>query len=67
MAHIPHALGAAVKAFWTILAIILGALALGGFTAISKGGDTPTLIGNLVITGLLAIGAYLCWQRRTRA
>ncbi|WP_327323737.1 hypothetical protein OG735_15385 [Streptomyces sp. NBC_01210] len=56
-----------MKAFWTILAIILGALALGGFTAISKGGDTPTLIGNLVITGLLAIGAYLCWQRRTRA
>lgn len=59
MAPTIHTAGAAVKAFWTILAIILGALAIGGLSAVGKRGD----IGDLVITALLATGAYFSWRR----
>ncbi|MFE6127538.1 hypothetical protein ACFQ6Q_04575 [Streptomyces sp. NPDC056437] len=55
-----------MKAFWTILAFVLGAFAVGGVRASGESDDSPTLIGNLVITGVLALGAYLAWQRRTR-
>lgn len=55
-----------MKAFWTILAIILGALALGGLASAGKHPDMVSRIGDIVIAGLLALGAWLSWRKARR-
>ncbi|WP_328404457.1 hypothetical protein OHS70_35530 [Streptomyces sp. NBC_00390] len=51
-----------MKAFLIFLAFILGSLALGGVGSIAKAADTPTLVGDVVITGLLGLGAWKRWS-----
>lgn len=55
-----------MKLFWILLAVLLTCLTIGGLMSASKGADTPSVVGDLVISSLLGYGAWVCW-RRTRA
>ncbi|MGW0626406.1 hypothetical protein [Streptomyces sp. NPDC002758] len=55
-----------MKFFWLLLAILLGGLALAGVQRIVHHSDTPTLIGDIVITLLLLAGAWGCLTRVNR-
>ncbi|MGW2692316.1 hypothetical protein ACWC3Y_10695 [Streptomyces sp. NPDC001296] len=55
-----------MKFFWLLLAILLTCLTIGGLMSAAKGGDAPSVIGDLVISALLGWGAAGSW-RRTRA
>jgi hypothetical protein len=55
-----------MKAFWTILALLLAALAVGGFASAGNGTDGPRPIGDLLVTAVLALGAWGSWKARRR-
>ncbi|MER5466290.1 hypothetical protein ABT010_37740 [Streptomyces sp. NPDC002668] len=55
-----------MKAFLIILAIVLGALALGGLTSAAKATDTPSRMGDIVIAAALATGAAFSGKAASR-
>lgn len=55
-----------MKIFWLLLAILLTCLTIGGLISASKGADTPSVVGDLVISALLGIGAIGSWRRASR-
>lgn len=52
-----------MKIVWVLLAILLTALTIGGLMSAAKGADTPSIVGDLVISALLGVGAVACWRR----
>jgi hypothetical protein len=52
-----------VKLVWLLAALLLTALTIGGLMSAAKGGDTPSVVGDLVISTLLGVGAVACWRR----
>jgi hypothetical protein len=52
-----------VKLVWLLAALILTALTIGGLMSAAKGGDTPSVVGDLIISALLGYGAVACWKR----
>jgi hypothetical protein len=52
-----------MKAVWSLLAIILTCLTIGGLMSVAKDPDTPSLIFDLAISGLLGWGAWGSWKR----
>jgi hypothetical protein len=52
-----------VKLVWLLAALLLTALTIGGIMSATKGGDTPSVVGDLVISALLGAGAIACWKR----
>ncbi|MFG3170536.1 hypothetical protein [Streptomyces sp. NPDC048200] len=56
-----------MKFVWLLLALFLTALALGGLMSAGRGGDAPSVIGDLVVSALLGWGAIACWKRVARS
>ncbi|MFJ2648050.1 hypothetical protein ACIO1C_15100 [Streptomyces sp. NPDC087420] len=52
--------------FWTVLAVLLAALAVGSFASAGPGTDGPGEVGDLVVTAVLAVGAWASWKMRRR-
>ncbi|WP_432752455.1 hypothetical protein ACE1OA_06560 [Streptomyces sp. JL2001] len=53
-----------MKTFWTILTFALTALAVGGLMNAQKAADGPSLVGDVVIAGVLGLGAAASWRKR---
>ncbi|MER7953826.1 hypothetical protein [Streptomyces sp. NPDC096030] len=53
-----------MKTFWTVLALTLGALAVGGLVSAEKASDRASIVGHLVIAGALALGSAASWRKR---
>ncbi len=54
-----------MKFVWLLLAILLTSLTIGGLMSAARSADTVSIVGDLVISGLLGWTAVICW-RRTR-
>jgi hypothetical protein len=54
-----------MKVVWILLAVLLTCLTIGGLVSASKGADGSSVIGDLVISALLGLGAVACWRRAT--
>ncbi|WP_409468416.1 hypothetical protein [Streptomyces sp. HC307] len=52
-----------MKLVWLLAALLLTALTIGGLVNATKGGDTATVVGDLVISAFLGLGAVACWRR----
>lgn len=52
-----------MKLVWLLAALLLTALTIGGIMSATKGGDTPSVIGDLALSALLGAGAIVCWKR----
>ncbi|QIQ06137.1 hypothetical protein [Streptomyces liangshanensis] len=52
--------------FWTVLAVLLAALAVGSFASAGPGAGGPSDVGDLVVTAVLAVGAWASWKMRRR-
>jgi len=55
--------GGIVKIVWLLLALLFTALTIGGLLSAAKGGDAPSVIGDLVISALLGLAAAAFWKR----
>ncbi|MFC0844310.1 MULTISPECIES: hypothetical protein [Streptomyces] len=52
-----------MKVFWVLFALLLTALALGGFINAVKDADKASRVGDLVISAVLALAARGSWRR----
>jgi membrane protein DedA with SNARE-associated domain len=56
-----------MRKFWTVLAVLLGALAVGGVATLVEQverGDGSATAGDVLVAFVLALAAWWSWRRR---
>ncbi|WP_171108620.1 MULTISPECIES: hypothetical protein [unclassified Streptomyces] len=52
-----------MKLVWTLLTLLFAGLAITGVVTAAERTDTASVVGDLVISAFLGLGAWACWRR----